>query len=198
MTFMLVKMLNIFLQRRHCPKRQLKLLNILLENGKGSKLGKLHNVTLVERDSQIGMRIALGAPGQELIENDDRFSKVNFGSRKNYAISTALLQKRLVMDNSIMSSKHTIYAMTDLQSCCDRQLPNVRSIVEESVGHNRNAMILRTKIMPLFEHHVSAGFGISDHFYEGLEKLAGTGQGNKFSGNMCRDISCLIMKQLEA
>ena len=48
-----------------------------------------------------------------------------------------------------------------------------------------------------FKHHISAGFGISDDFYRGLEKLAGTGQGNKFSGDMCRDISCLIMKQLE-
>ena len=131
------------------------------------------------------MRIALSAPGQELIENDDRFSKVNFGSRKNYAISTALLQKRLVIDNSIMSSKCTIHAMTDLQSCYDRQLPNVGSIVKESVGHNRNAIILCTKIMPFFEHHASAGFGISDDFYGELEKLARTGQGNKFSGDMC-------------
>ena len=51
-------------------------------------------------------------------------------------------------------------------------------------------MILCVKIMPFFEHHVSTGFGISDDFYGGLEKLAGTGQGNKFSGDVCGDISC--------
>ena len=66
------------------------------------------------------MRIALNSKGQELIENDQRFLKANFGSRKNYSINTALLQKRLIMDNSLISSKHTIHTMTDLQSCYDR------------------------------------------------------------------------------
>lgn len=27
--------------------------------------------------------------------------------------------------------------------------------------------------------------------------MAGTGQGNKFSGNICQDISCLIIRELE-
>ena len=87
--------------------------------------------------------------------------------------------------------------MTDLQSYYDRQLSNVGSIIEESVGHNRNAMILYTKIMPYFEHHICTGYGVSDNYYGGIMKLAGTGQGNKFSGDMCRDISCIIIKQLE-
>ena len=146
---------------------------------------------------QIRMRISLGNNGQELIENNERFLKANFGSRKNFAITTALLQKRLVMDNSLISSRHTIYMMTDLQSCYDRQLSNVGSIVEESVGHNRNAMILYTKIMPHFQRYISTGYGISQEPYGGDVELAGTGQSNKFSGDMCRDISCLIIKQLE-
>ena len=32
------------------------------------------------------MQIQLNIDSEELIENDDRFSKANFGSRKNYAI----------------------------------------------------------------------------------------------------------------
>ena len=197
MTFILVMMLNIFLKRRYYPKCWLKELETSLEKGKGPILGKLRNITLIKGDMQIGMRISLGNNGQELIENDERFSKANFGSRKNFAITTALLQKRLVMDNSLISSRHTIYIMTDLQSCYDRQLSNVGSIVEESVGHNRNAMILYTKIMPHFQRYISTGYGISQEPYGGDVELAGTGQGNKFSGDMCRDISCLIIKQLE-
>ena len=35
-------------------------------------------------------------------------------------------------------------------------------------------------------------------FYGGeTMKLAGTGQGNKFSGYVCRDILCLIIRQIE-
>ena len=74
----------------------------------------------------------------------------------------------------------------------------IESIVEESTGRNRKAMLLFMKIMPHFKHYVQTGYGISDSYYGGKEdNLAGTGQGNKFSGDMCRDISCLIIKQLE-
>ena len=132
-----------------------------------------------------------------MIEDDPHFSKANYGSRKNFAITSAILQKRLIMDNSLISMKPTVYALTDLKSCYDRQLPNIGSIVEESVGRNRKEMILYTKIMPNFENHVNTGYGISQEYSGGRNSLAGTGQGNKFSRDMCHDISCLIIRQLE-
>ena len=49
------------------------------------------------------MRIHLRADKEELIENNPRFSSANYGSRKNYSIKTALLQKRLVFDKYIIS-----------------------------------------------------------------------------------------------
>ena len=52
--------------------------------------------------------------------------------------------------------------------------------------------------MPVFNHYINTGFGLSSEYYGGRENmLAGTEQGNKFSSNMCRDIPCLIIKQLE-
>ena len=110
------------------------------------------------------MQIALNSSNEELIESNARFSKVNYGSRKNFAITSAILQKRLIMDNSLISMKPTIYTLTDLKLCYDRQLPNISSIVEESVRRNRNKMILYTKIMPKFEHYVSTGYGVSQNF----------------------------------
>ena len=42
------------------------------------------------------------------------------------------------------------------------------------------------------------GYSISTDYYGGDRvKLVETGQGNKFSGDMYRDISCLIIRQLE-
>ena len=59
-------------------------------------------------------------------------------------------------------------------------------------------MKLYTKIMLKFKHYVSTTYGVSSNYYGGEnESLARTGQDNKFSGNMCRDISCLIIKQIE-
>ena len=54
-------------------------------------LGKLRIITLIEGDLQINMRIHLNADREEVIENDNRFSKANYGSRKNYSIETAIL-----------------------------------------------------------------------------------------------------------
>ena len=66
------------------------------------------------------MRIFLGDEDEEVIESDSRFSKVNYGSRKNYSIESALLEKRLIFDSSILSCKLIMYNLTDLQSCYDR------------------------------------------------------------------------------
>jgi len=119
----------------------------------------------------------------------------NYGSQQNYSIESAILEKRLILDNSLNSLNYTIYNFTDLKSCYDRQLPNLGSIVEESVGRKRKPMILYTKIMPRFRKYISTGYGISTDYCRGDRvKLAGTGQGNKFSSDIYRDISCLIIR----
>ena len=51
--------------------------------------------------------------------------------------------------------------------------------------------------MPYFKHCISTRYGISERCYKGELLIAGARQGNKFISNMCRDISCLIIKQLE-
>ena len=119
----------------------------MLEKGKGPTLGKHRTITLIEGDLQILMRIFLKAKEEELIEKDPRFAKTNYGSRKNFSIETAILEKCLIMDRSTLLSKITVCNLTDLQSCYDRQLANVGSIVEESVGRNREAMLLFMKII---------------------------------------------------
>ena len=102
------------------------------------------------------------------------------------------------MDHSTLTMRNTICNFMDLKSCYDQQLAKVRSIVKESTGRNRKAIILFTKIMPEFKQCINTGFGLSSEYYRERENmLAGTGQGNKFSSDMCRDVSCLIIKQLE-
>jgi len=198
MTNHLVAFYNILIEKGYYPKRWQKITDVILEKGKGPRLGKLRTITLIEGDLQLLMRIFLNATDQETIENDRRFSTANYGSRKNYSIESAILEKRLILDHSTLRMEKTIYNFTDLQSCYDRQLSKIGSIVEEAAGRNRKAMKLFTKIMPEFEHHINTGYGISLTSYGGREnQLAGTGQGNKFSGDMCRDISCLIIKQIE-
>ena len=86
----------------------------MLGKGKGIIVGKLRTITLIEADIQNIMRIYLEDLDEEMIESDDRFSKSNYGLRKNYSIETAILEKRLTFDHSLISSKPTIYHLTDL------------------------------------------------------------------------------------
>ena len=170
----------------------------MIGKGKGMLLGKLRIIALIEADLQHVVRMHLGDDEEETIENDCRFSKANYGSRRNYSIETALLEKRLIFDNSLLSGKETIYTITDLQACYDRQLAEIGSIVEESAGRDRAAVKLMSKVMPNWQHCVRTGHGISVSYYGGeFDKLAGTGQGNRFSGDVCRDTSCLILKVIE-
>ena len=58
--------------------------------------------------------------------------------------------------------------------------------------------MLFTKIMPIFKYCICIGFRISEEVHEEInKKLAGIGQGNKFLEDMCRDISCLLIKEIE-
>ena len=86
----LVAFYNILLKESYYPKRWLNLVEMILEKGKGLIIGKLRSITSIEGDLQINMRIHLRADKEELIENDRRFSKSNYGSRKNYSIETAI------------------------------------------------------------------------------------------------------------
>ena len=83
-------------------------------------LGKLRNLQLIEGDLQIMIRMFLYSEEEEIIEKDPRFSKANYSSRKNYSIETAILEKRLIFDNSMINIENTIYTFTDLKAYYNR------------------------------------------------------------------------------
>ena len=88
--------------------------------------------------------------------------------------------------------------VSDLESCYDRQLPELFGLVEESLGANRKVVKLVAKVLPSFEHHVGTVNSVSKDIHGGQkDMLGGIGQGDVFSGVACRDVSCLIFKQLE-
>ena len=80
------------------------------------------------------MRIFLKYWVKERIEQDPRISKVNYWSRSKYSIENVILEKRIIYDHSALTYEKTIYNMTDLEACYNRQLLNIRSIIQELVG----------------------------------------------------------------
>ena len=122
------------------------------------------------------MRIVLNDGEKERIELDKRFLKSYYGFRKNYAIESALLEKRIVFDNSLILCKKVIYHLIDLKSCYDWQLVNISALIEELIGVNKNRMQLMTKIILRLKHYISTAFRISEEYYGGEDQIiAGTG-----------------------
>ena len=75
------------------------------------------------------MRIYIGERNSDKIEEDDRLSKFNYGSKANYLIETAILEKRLMYDVAIRDGKPILHNISDLKAYYDRQLPNLGCLV---------------------------------------------------------------------
>jgi len=71
-------------------------------------------IQLIEADLQLLMHIFLGIRDNQQVENDNRFSKSNYGSCRNYSIESVLLEKCLIYDNNMLSGKQTIQNLIDL------------------------------------------------------------------------------------
>ena len=94
--------------------------------------------------------------------------------------------------------KKNVYHLTDLKSYYDCQLVNIRALIEESIGVNKNAMQLMNRIIPRWKDYISTAFGISQKYYgEDENIIVETREGNKFAGDVRRDTSYLIIWDLE-
>ena len=77
-------------------------------------------------------------------------------------------------------------------------MANIGGMIEESVGRDQQAIKLITKVILNWKHYICTGFGIRKSYYRGENnQLAGTGQENRFSSDLCRDSFCLIIKEIE-
>ena len=88
----------------------------MIEKEKMPVLGKLRTIQLAEADIQLIMRLFVNIRNNVHIDSYERVSKSNYGSRPVHSIEDAILEKRLVFDNRIVTGSHNIHAMTDLQA----------------------------------------------------------------------------------
>ena len=136
------------IKNRYYLKRWEKIVSIILDKGKRTMVGKLRTITLIEVDLQYIMRIYLNGKKEEVIEKDSRISKSNYSSRKNYSIETALLEKRLVIDNNLLTCNPTIYYLTNLKSYYDQKLVSIRGLIKESIGRDQDIIKMLTNLIP--------------------------------------------------
>ena len=109
-----------------------------------------------------------------------------------------MLEKQLMHDASIQNSQPTLHNILDLKAYYDYRLPSLGYMVQEAVGVNRQALKVFTKVLLIMEHHVCAGFRISQRSCgSALETLSCAWWGTSVLGSICHNILCLIFKLLE-
>ena len=108
------------------------------------------------------------------------------------------MEKSLIHGLTLFTNYSTIHYIDDRKACYDRQLPEIGLITEMSFGMHQQEVNLLNGVLQNFNHYLSTAYGIANRKYGGHnDRLAGTGQGNVLSGAICRNVSCLIFKQLE-
>ena len=61
------------------------------------------------------MRIGINHRHKYVVEKNSRVSKSNYGSRPDYLIETIILQKRLIYDNSKLTTQTKAHNIIDLE-----------------------------------------------------------------------------------
>ena len=82
MTDMLIDYHNLIIKNKYYPERWSKVVDGMMEKGKGQFLGKSRVIQLIEADFQSIMRIFMSIRMEGKYEKDQRISKCNCGSRK--------------------------------------------------------------------------------------------------------------------
>ena len=66
-----------------------------------------------------------------------------------------------------------VHTISYLEACYDSQIPELRGLVEESIGDNLRVIKLVTKVLPIFEHHTETANGVCTDKYGGKNYLLG-------------------------
>ena len=91
----------------------------------------------------------------------------------------SVIGEKIDFDLAKKTEEPSACTMSDLEACYDRQLLNIGGVVEESVGANREAIKLITKVLPRCNYFIGTTYGVSKDSYGGMNaSLGGTGQGN--------------------
>ena len=93
MNTILVNFYNLIIKQNFYSIRWLKVLDIMIEKGKGPVIRKLYIIQLIEVDLQMIMRICVNTRNKYQIEKNIRILKCNYRLRLNYSIKMAILEK---------------------------------------------------------------------------------------------------------
>lgn len=89
-TNLLIRYYNCIMRAGYYPDQWRRILDVIVEKGKGPILGKLYIIQFIKAVMQLLMQIFFSLRNQRNIELDDRILKYNFSSQKSCCIKNAI------------------------------------------------------------------------------------------------------------
>ena len=83
----------------------MKILFVIIEQGKVPVLGKPHTIQLIKSDFHLKTMIFVSIRNKGNVESDIKVSERNYWSRPRYSIEDAILEKIFYFDNSLVTEK---------------------------------------------------------------------------------------------
>lgn len=169
----------------------------MLEKGKGPRIDKLRIIQLIQSDLQTVMKMLI-QPTATKLEREGKINLCQFARAKSTTISV-LVEKRLLMENSILTRKYSIWIVSDMTACYDRHICQLGELFLSSHRVNANGASMLVKNLQKMETNVVTAYGKSKDKYSSTEDMSqyGTGQGNIVSVFVCQFGTIIIFCLLE-
>lgn len=174
-----------------------KSLACMLEKGKGPLLNKLRIIQLIQADLQMLMRVLILPSANKVIE-EGIINKCQYARRKE-TMMNALVEKRLIIESSILTRKDPVWLVSDMSACYNRHIKELGQFMLESHRVNADGAETLMKVIVEMETQVQTSFGRSKNSHKTTEDITlyGTGQGNIVSVFVCQFGTSVIFYILE-
>ena len=193
----MAKLYTLVIKHRIVLPRWRKAIAVMLEKGKGPRIDKLRIIQLISADLQLLMRVII-LPGAEAVYHEKKLNESQY-ARKKTTVMSALVEKRLMIEQSKLTREDSMWVVSDMTACYDRHIKEVGEIVLASHGVNRDGAALLLKTLGEMRTHVQTEYGVSKNHYTSTDEEVhyGTGQGNIVSVFVCQFGTSVIFYILE-
>jgi hypothetical protein len=163
-----------------CPERWKQAVDVMLEKVPWiPRSDKLRIIQLMEADINQVLRIAFTINSTRLAKDHEGIISEHQYGRAHKTCMTPVLNKFLTIQILIHKKLEGIVFDNDAKGCFDRIISGIAIACLKRIRYSSNSVRMLGLLWDQLEHHIAAGYGLSDKTYSStLEKLLyGIGQG---------------------
>ena len=176
--------INICIKHGYSLERWRNIVEIVIPKKVGQPLiHRLRIIQILEGDFQFMQKFTLCAPLMNQCEKNNKLHHIQKGGRAGKMATSCILQKKLVMDFSILTKFPLAIIDTDISACFDNILPGIALLLARIMGISKPIAKVMGHFYRFQKRTIRTGHGTTNEAYSGNgnENLSGLGQGSIFA-----------------